>query len=120
MIKRELFALEMESLTSQMKRLQIEERVVTLLNDFWDQVCGKTVPRGRIEFTCEHDGMEFSSWRIESAAFLFPRRKEVLVSIELPLEVKDTSRILVESYHSTNILERLAYEAIYPKDIQGL
>lgn len=41
----ELFALEMESLTLQIKGLKPEEKAVTLLNDDWDQAYDKTTPR---------------------------------------------------------------------------
>ena len=37
-IKQQLFALDMEVLTSQMRRLQLQDRVVTLLNELWDNV----------------------------------------------------------------------------------
>ena len=70
-----------------------------VLNDFWDQVCVMTTPRRGIEFTCEHDGVEFTVGETESTAILLSEGKEILVSIELSLEGKDTSRLLVKSYH---------------------
>lgn len=78
-----------------------------VLNDFWDQVCVMTTPRRGIEFTCEHDGVEFTVGELKVLIFLLSEGKEILVSIELSLEVKDTSRLLVKSYHSTNVFERL-------------
>ena len=43
-IKQQLFALDMEALTSQMRRLQLQDRVVTLLNELWDNVCHESMP----------------------------------------------------------------------------
>ena len=57
MIKRELFTLEMVSLTSQMKSLKLNEKAVALLNDFWHKVCGNAILPKTIEFKCELDGI---------------------------------------------------------------
>ena len=38
---RELFALQKESLTSEMRRLKLGEKAVTLLNEFWHKMCRK-------------------------------------------------------------------------------
>ena len=59
---RKLFALERESLTSEMKRLKLGEKAVTLRNDFSDKVCRKTTLRKMIEFKCEHQ-----RWNLELA-----------------------------------------------------
>ena len=76
-IKLELFALNMGSLTSQMKRMKLEEKVVTLLNPFvWDQVCGDTIPRRKIDFTCELDGMEAAVGELTAPLFYFHDEKK--------------------------------------------
>ena len=77
-IKQQLFTLDMEALTSQMKRLQLQDRVVTLLNELWDNVCHESIPRKTVESTWEENGIYH--WRTESAYFLLSRRKEILVS----------------------------------------
>ena len=56
-IEQQLFALAMEALTSQMKRLQLQNRVVTLLNELWDNVCHETMPRKTVESTWDENGM---------------------------------------------------------------
>ena len=45
MIKQEIIALDMEALTHRMKRLELEDQVITLLNHLWDENCLKSSPR---------------------------------------------------------------------------
>ena len=58
--EQQMFALDMEALTNRTKRLEIQEKVVTLLNDLWDQICITTTERRTIEITSEENGMEFT------------------------------------------------------------
>ena len=49
------FNLDMEALTSQMKRLQLEDKVVTLLSQLWNSICTADITRRGVEFTTEID-----------------------------------------------------------------
>lgn len=121
-IKRELFALDMESLTSQMKRMKLEEEVVTLLNPlvWWYY----TMKKDWLYMWTRRDGS--CSRRIESTTILFPWRKEILISTEKPFEVKDTSRTLLvlsltlKSQHPKSIFERKLLQAVTWKTFQDL
>ena len=84
-------------------RLKLEGTLVTLLNDFWDQARNKTIPRRRIDFTSELDGIKFASYGIEGAPLLLPQKK-ILASTELSVEVKDTKYVLMESNHWKHFL----------------
>lgn len=99
----ELLALEMVSLTLQIKGRKPEEKAVSLLNNDWDQACNKTTlwQKNYNNFTYELHGMEFTKddWEY----LLFQRWKAILVSIELSVEVQDTKLKLVQSYYSINI-----------------
>ena len=44
MIKQQFFALDMETLMLQIERLQLEEKLVTLLSDLWNQVLDESTP----------------------------------------------------------------------------
>ena len=69
-IKQQRFALDMETLTSQMKRLQLQDRVVTLLNELWDNVCHESIPRKTVESTWDENGMEFTVGELKVPTFL--------------------------------------------------
>ena len=38
MIKQKIFALEMDALTSRLKRLQLDSKIVALLHELWDKM----------------------------------------------------------------------------------
>ena len=56
MIEQQIFALEMDTLTNRLQRLQLDNKIVTLLNELWDKMnkggCRK------VEITSDEDGME--------------------------------------------------------------
>lgn len=91
MIKDQVFGLEMESLTSHMKCLQLEDKVVTLLNELFDQICDKTISRCTVEFVYKHEGMEIIVGELKVPTFFFFN--------ENPFWYQ-----LVEDYYSTNVL----------------
>ena len=71
LIKQQLFALDMEALASQMRRLQLQDRVVTLLDELWDNVCHESIPRKTVESTWEETGMEFTIGELKVPTFYF-------------------------------------------------
>ena len=38
MIEQQIFALEMDSLTNRLQRLQLDNKIVTLLHELWDKM----------------------------------------------------------------------------------
>ena len=56
MIEQHIFALEMDTLTNRLQRLQLHNKIVTLLHELWDKMnkggCRK------VEITSDDDGME--------------------------------------------------------------
>ena len=56
MIEQQIFALEMDALTNRLQRLQLDNKIVTLLNELWDKV-NKGGFR-KVEITSDEDGME--------------------------------------------------------------
>ena len=38
MIEQQIFALEMDALTNRLQRLQLDKKIVTLLNELWDKM----------------------------------------------------------------------------------
>ena len=56
MIKQQIFALEMDALTSRLQRLQLDNKIVTLLHELWDKM--KIGGRSKVEVTTNEDGME--------------------------------------------------------------
>lgn len=59
-----------------------------VLNDFWDQVCVMTTPRRGIEFTCEHDGVEFTVGELKVLLFYFLREKKFWYQLNCLLKSK--------------------------------
>jgi len=53
LIQEQRLALQMEALSKRMQRLNMEDKVVTLLNELWDKICVNTTSRRTVEFTCE-------------------------------------------------------------------
>ena len=60
LIQGQSFALQMEASWKRMQRLNMEDKVVTLLNELWDKMCVNTTERRPVESTYEDHGMEFS------------------------------------------------------------
>ena len=52
--------LDMEALTNRMKCLELEDKVIILLNQLWDENCLKSSPRRTVEVNWEDNGMEVS------------------------------------------------------------
>ena len=76
MIEQQMFALDMEALTNRLKRLEIQEKVVTLLNDLWDQICITTTERRTIEITSEENRMEITLGELMVPTFYFNNEKK--------------------------------------------
>ena len=56
MIKQQIFALEMDALTSCLQWLQLDNKIVTLPHELWDKM--KIGGRRKVEVTTNEDGME--------------------------------------------------------------
>ena len=56
LIKQQIFALEMVALASRLQRLQLDNKIVTLLHELWDKM--KIGARRKVEVTTNEDGME--------------------------------------------------------------
>ena len=65
-------------LTNRMQCLQIEDKVITLLNELWDQMCINTTTRCTVEIICEEDGMEFIVGELMVLIFYFMNEKKFL------------------------------------------
>ena len=75
MIEQQMFGLDMEALTNHLKRLEIQDKVVTLLNDPWDQICITTTEHRTIEITSEENGMEITLGELMVPMFYFNKKK---------------------------------------------
>ena len=71
MIEQQIIALDMEALTNRMKRLELEDKVITLLNQQWDENCLKSSPRRTVEENWEDDGMEVTAGELRAPTFYF-------------------------------------------------
>ena len=68
MIKQQIFALEMDALTSRLQRLQLDNKIITLLHELWDKM--KIGGRGKVEITND-DGMEVTIGELIVRTFYF-------------------------------------------------
>ena len=73
LIEQQIFALDMDVVTNRMQCLQIEDKVITLLNELWDQMCINTTARCTVEIACEENGMEFTVGELMVPIFYFMR-----------------------------------------------
>ena len=100
MIENQIFALDMDSLTSQMKRMHLQESLVTLLNALWDQVCDGTTYRKTVEFTFDHEGMEFTIAELRVPAFYFFNEKKFW------RQMKSVLKLDVSEYWMKNVIQQ--------------
>ena len=49
MIEQQIIALDMEALTNRMRRLELEDKVIALLNQLWDENGLKSSPRRTVK-----------------------------------------------------------------------
>ena len=71
MIEQQIIALDMEALTNRMKLLELEDKVITLLNQLWDDNCLKSSPRRTVEVNWEDNGMEVTAGELRAPTFDF-------------------------------------------------
>ena len=90
MIENQMFALDMDSRTSQMKQMHLQESLVPLLNALWDQVCAGTTYRKTVEFTFDHEGMEFTIAELRVPAFYFFNEKKFWRQMKSVLKLDDS------------------------------
>ena len=106
LIKQQVFALDMESLSSQMERLHLQRREVILLYQLWDNLCDETIPRRLVEFTWEQGGMECTIAELRVPTFYFRNEKKFWYQLNCILK----SRIQAEYWLKSVILQTFVNE----------
>ena len=104
LIEKQIFALDMDVLRNRMQCLQIEDKVITLLNELWDQMCINTTARCTVEITCEEDGMEFTVGELMVPKFYFMNENEKKFMCQLQYILK--SQVLWEDWFKTIIYQQ--------------
>ena len=102
MIKQQFFALDMET---RIERLQLEEKLVTLLNELWNQVFDKTTPRRVVELTCEHEGMEFTVGELKVPTFYLLNQKKFWHQLNCLLKSKTQSELWMKATLQQTFIE---------------
>ena len=74
MIEQQIFALEMDALANRLQRLQLDNKIVTLLNELWDKM-NKGGSR-KVEITSDEDGMEVTIGELMVPTFYFTNEKK--------------------------------------------
>ena len=74
MIKQQIFALEMDALTSRWQRLQLDDKIVTLLHELWDNM--NNGGRRKVEITTNENGMEVIIGELMVPTFYFTNEKK--------------------------------------------
>ena len=54
-----------------MKRLELEDRIIILLNQVWDAICPKSSARHTVEVSWEPNGMEATVGELRVPTFYF-------------------------------------------------
>ena len=74
MIEQQIFALEMDALAKRLQRLQLDSKIVTLLNELW----GKMNKGGfrKVEITSDKDGVEVIIGELIVPTFYFTNEKK--------------------------------------------
>ena len=102
LIEQQIFALDMDVLTNRMQCLQIEDKVITLLNELCDQMCIDTTARRTVEIACEEDGREFAVGELMVPIFYFMNEKKFLCQLQYILK----SQVLWEDWLKTIIYQQ--------------
>ena len=105
MINQQFFALDMEI---RIERLQLEEKLVTLLsllNELWNQVFDKTTPRRVVEFTFEHEGMEFTVGELKVPIFYLLNEKTFWYQLNCLLKSKIQSKLWMKATLQQTFIE---------------
>ena len=76
MIEQQMFAFDMEALTNHLKCLEIQHKVVTLLNELWDKICITIREHRAIEITSEENGMEITLCELMVPMFYLKNEKK--------------------------------------------
>ena len=71
LIEQQIIPLDMEAFTNRMKRLELEDKVITLLNQLWDENCLKSSRRRTVKVNWEENGMEITSCELRAPTFYF-------------------------------------------------
>ena len=71
MIERQIVTLDIETLTNCMRRLELEEKVIILLNPLRDAICLKSLARRTVEVNWEKNGMEVIVGDLRAPTFYF-------------------------------------------------
>ena len=74
LIKQQIFALQMDALTSRLQRLQLDNKIVILLHELWDKM--KIGARCKVEVTTNEDGMEVIIGELMVPSFYFANEKK--------------------------------------------
>ena len=119
-MKQQLFALDMEALTSQMRRLQLQDRVVPLLNELWDNACHKSILRKTIESTWEENGMEFTIGELKVPSFYFLDEKKFTCQLNKILKLKVRDEIWIKAVIQQTFLHDWCMEPFTPWCVKKL
>ena len=76
MIAQQISALDMEALMHRMKKLELTDRVITLLNQMWNEVCRSSTGHRIVEVNMEEDGMEVIIGELRVPNFYFYNEKK--------------------------------------------
>ena len=119
-IKQQIFALDMEALTSQMRRLQLQDRVVTILNELWDNVCHESIHRKTVESTREENGMEFTIGELKVPTFYFLDKKKFWRQLNKVLKLRIHKDFWIKAVIQQTFLHDWCMEPFTPWCIKKL
>ena len=72
----------MEALTNRMKRLQLEDKVITLVNQLWGENCRKSSPRRTAEVNWEENDMEVTAGELRAPTFYFMKETKLWQQVQ--------------------------------------
>ena len=96
MIEQRIIALDMEAFTNRMRRFELEEKVITLLNQLWDENCLKSSPRRTVQVNWEENGIEVTASDLRAPTFYFMNETKFWQRVRQPLKSMGT---MVQGYN---------------------
>ena len=113
MIEQQIIALDMEALTNRMKRLELEDKVITLLNQLWDDNCLKSSPRRTVEVNWEENGMEVTAGELRALTFDFMNETKFRQQVQQLLKSQIQVGTMAQKYNLSEVCHPMDQGTFY-------
>ena len=98
----------------------LQDRVVTLLNELWDNVCHESIPRKTIESSWEENGIECTIGELKVPSFYFLDEKKFTCQLNKILKLKIRNEFWIKAVIQQTFLHDWCMEPFTPWCVKKL